>query len=245
MKFKLFILAFGIAASGVAIADSYQSEISVGATRIDENGIKSKFDSYDLQGVYHFNAVNTANLPLAEAAYLGKSSNVFAGVMDFPRQDGSPSYQRYAVGAEFYIPEHFLYVRAGGYSDAFGSHHNNDWFTTVGLMPIDGLLVTTAYNHDEGYDANINAKYVTQIGGQFINVEAGVKDADRGTTFTIGGDYYVDNSFSVGGNIVDADYGNEYTLRTRKFFSESFSGELSYTDTPDGNIVNAGLAFRF
>lgn len=246
MKLKLLIAALGVAASGFAIADSYQSEISVGASRYDVDGVSSKTDRYDLVGVYHFNAVNTTNLPLAESAYLGKNSNVFASLEDYPHQNGNSSLQKYQVGAEFYIPENFLYVKAGASRYSTGTTRDNDWFTALGVTPIDGLLVTTEYNHEDGYDANIHAKYVTDIGsGQFINVEAGVADADDGTIFQIGGDYYLDNTFSVGGNIVDNDDGTDYTLRTRKFFSESFSGELSYTDASYGNVVALGLAMRF
>ena len=246
MKLKLLIAALSVAVSGFAIADSYQSEISIGASRYDENGINSKSDSYILEGIYHFNAVDTTNLPLAEAAYLGKNSNVFAGIIDVPRHNDNPSQQSYIVGAEFYIPENFLYVRAGAVRHKVRGGQDNDWFTAVGVTPIDGLLVTTQYFHDAGYDANIHAKYVTDIGnGQFINVEAGVADTDSGTSALIGGDYYIDNSFSVGAEVVDSDGGDEYSLRTRKFFSESFSGELSYTDTEAGNLVNLGLAVRF
>jgi hypothetical protein len=241
----LGVVMIGVAVSGVALAETYQTEVSVGATRIDSNGVDSKLNGYNLQGTYHFNAVTTTNLPLAEAAYLGKNSSVFADITDFPRQHGYPSSQQYAVGAQFFIPEQFLYVKAGAWRSESSSNHKNSWFTTVGLMPIEGLLLTTDYNHDDGYDANINAKYVTEIGGQFVNLEAGVVDTDWGTTFNLGGDYYIDNTFSVGGKIVDNDYGNEYTLRTRKFFSESFSGDLSYIDSKNGNVVKAGLALRF
>jgi len=245
MKLKLLIAALGVAASGFVVADSYQTEITGSASRYDMDGASSKVDYYDVEGVYHFKAVNTTNLPLAEAAYLGKNSNVFAGLVDYPHQNGDPSLQIYQVGAEFYIPENFLYVKAGASRYSSGSYRNNDWFTTLGVTPIDGLRVTTEYSHEAGYDVNIHAKYVTDIGsGQFINVEAGVSDADSGTIFQFGGDYYIDSTFSVGANIVDSDE-DAYTLRTRKFFSESFSGELSYTDGDYSNTVALTLAVRF
>ncbi len=246
MKLKLLVAALGVVVSGFAIADSYQAEISGGVTRIDADGQSAKINAYDVEGVYHFNAVNTTNLPLAEAAYLGKNSNVFAELLDRPRQHGWLKYQSYQVGAEFYIPENFLYVKAGVVRQTLGGAHNNDWFTTIGITPIDGLLVTTDYYHDAGYDANIHAKYVTDIGnGQFINVEAGLADSDEGTITHIGGDYYIDRTFSVGAEIVDGDSDTDYTLRTRKFFSENFSGELSYTDSDNDNAIRLGLAVRF
>jgi len=245
MKLKLLVAAVGVAISGFAIADSYQAEISGGLTRLDVEGDGNKSNVYDLKGVYHFNAVNTTNLPLAESAYLGKNSNVFAGLIDYPKQHGNPSAQLYQVGAEFYIPENFLYVKAGATRVSSGSYRDNDWFTAIGITPIDGLLVTTQYYHEDGYDANVHAKYVTDIGGgQFINVEAGVTDADAGTVTHVGGDYYIDRTFSIGADVVDGDDEN-YSVRARKFFTESFSGEVSYTDYDYDNAVSVGVAVRF
>jgi hypothetical protein len=245
MKLKLLVAAAGVAVSGFAIADSYQAEISGGVSRTDYDHISNDVNRYDLDGAYYFKAVNTANLPLAEAAYLGKNSNVFAGVSDWHRKSFN-SLQSYNVGAEFYIPENFLYVRAGVIRNSSGTSRESDWFTSVGITPIDGLLLTTTYTHDAGYDANIHAKYVTDLGaGQFINVEAGFTDTDFGTEAYIGGDYYFDNTFSVGAQITDNDADTEYTLRTRKFFTEKFSADAFYTDADLGSTIGVGLAVRF
>ena len=246
MKLKLLIAALGVAASGFAIADSYQVDLGANAFRFENDHSNDTGKVYELGGIYYFKAVETNNLPLGEAAYLGKNSNVFAGFGLSPKQNGSPNQKVYAVGAEFYIPESFLYVSAGGSRYSANHEHDHDWFTTVGVTPIDGLLVTTSYNHDDGYDANIYAKYVTSIGtGQFINLEAGFADTDFGTYKSVGGDFYIDNTFSVGANIADDDSGTEYTLRTTKFFSEQFSAGLAVTDTEDGNQVVVGGSFRF
>ena len=245
MKLKLLVAAIGVAVSGFVFADSYQAEISGGVNRIDSDYFSEDIYRYDLDGVYYFKAVDTASLPLAESAYLGKNSNVFAGVVD-QHIEHFYSSQSYSVGAEFYIPENFLYVKAGVARYSFGTYRDNDWFTAVGITPIEGLLLTTQYYHDAGYDANIHAKYVTDVGaGQFINVEAGFTDTDFGTEAYIGGDYYFDNTFSVGAQITDNDADTEYTLRTRKFFTEKFSVDAFYTDTDVSNTIGLGVAVRF
>jgi hypothetical protein len=245
MKLKLLVAAIGVALSGVAIADSYQAEVSGGVSRTDHDFYSEDLNRYDLDGIYYFKSVKTDNLPLAEAAYLGKNSNVFAGVID-QHLEHSYSSQSYNIGAEFYIPENFLYVKAGIARHSFGTYRDNDWFTEVGITPIEGLRVTTQYYHDAGYDANIHAKYVTDVGaGQFINVEAGVIDTDFRTEAYIGGDYYFDNTFSVGAEVRDDDAYTEYTLRTRKFFTETFSGNIFYTDADIAKTVGLGLAVRF
>ena len=246
MKFKLLVAALGVVASGFAIADTYQVDLSANALRFENDQSNNTHEAFELGGSYYFKAVETNNLPLAEAAYLGKNSNVFAGFGVSPKQNGVPNQKVYAVGAEFYIPESFLYVSAGGSRHSVNHEHDHDWFTTVGVTPIDGLLVTTSYNHDDGYDANIHAKYVTSIGtGQFINVEAGLADTDFGTYKSVGGDFYIDNTFSVGANIADDDTGTEYTLRTTKFFTEQFSANLAFTDADEGNEFVVGASFRF
>jgi hypothetical protein len=246
MKIKLLVAALGVAASGFAIADTYQVDLGANAVRFENDQSNHTGKVYELNGSYYFKAVETNNLPLAEAAYLGKNSNVFAGFGVSPKQNGAPNQKVYAVGAEVYIPESFLYVSAGASRYSVNHEHDHDWFTTVGVTPIDGLLVTTSYNHDSGYDANIHAKYVTSIGtGQFINVEAGLADTDFGTSTSVGGDFYLDNTFSVGANISDDDTGTEYTLRTTKFFTEQFSAGLAFTDADEGNELVVGASFRF
>lgn len=245
MKLKMMVAVSALALSGAALAESYQAELNANAVRYDLDGLSSTENMYQLSGSYYFNAVNTSNLPLAEAAYLGQNSNVFAEFNDYPRQHGNPSQEFYRVGAEFYIPESFLYVKAGGSRYQSDGWHHHDWFTTLGVTPLEGLLVTTEYNHDAGYDANIYAKYVTDLGGNYVNLEAGVSDSEDGTITQLGGDFYIDNSFSVGAELQNQHSDNTYTLRTRKFFSDNFSGQLSYTDAPDGNIVMAGLTARF
>lgn len=245
MKFKLLVLALGIATSGVAIAD-YQAEVGVNASRYSSDFLDSDNKTYGVTGAYYFSPVKTSGLPLAEAAYLGKNNNIFAGIIKTPRQDWFPSSTGYVVGAEFYMPENFLYVSGGAtYVDVNSGDNRNDWFVSVGITPIDGLLVTTDYSNDAGYDLNINAKYVTQVGGHFINLEGGVVDTDYGTYTNVGGDFYFDNTFSVGGMIQHGDDDNAYQIRTRKFFTEAISGGLAYTDGEDENAVAVDVSFRF
>ena len=245
MKVKTLVAISALLASGAAIADSYQSQVGARAWRGDFDGVSSKTNVYGIAGAYYFDAVKTTNVPLAEAAFLGKNSDVHAQAVH-TSQPG-PDVNNYDVGAEFFIPESFLYVDAGvQQSKIKGGRTDNDWYTSVGITPIDGLLVSTSYAHDEGYDPNIKAKYVTALGaGEFINVEAQYVDGDNYTYKSVGADYYFDNTFSVGGELSNIYSDNSYTVRTRKFFTEAFSGDLAYTDAPDGNIISAGVSVRF
>lgn len=249
MKFKLLSLTFGVVVSGFAIADSYQSEVGVSASRVNSDFFDSDGKSYGLTGAYYFSAVKTDGVPLAEAAYLGQNSNFFGDYVNVPSQHGVPTTNGYTVGAEVYIPESFLYVRGGASHYKINAPHSNsnDWFVSVGITPLDGLLVTTSYSNDAGYNPNLYAKYVTDIGsGNFINVEAGVADIDHvGTSTILGGDFYFDETFSVGGEVQHTDNANLYELRTRKFFSQAFSGGITLDDGEYENTVKLDVSFRF
>ena len=246
MKLKYTVAIASLFVSAISIAESYQAEVGVNASRWDENDSKNKSRNYIVDGIYYFNEVSTNGRPLAESAFLGGNSNVFAEFDQYPHQNNRPSAQAYTAGAEFFIPESFLYVRAGAIRVSTAGKHSSDWFTSIGVTPIDGLLISTYYNNDVGYDANVSAKYVTELGGDhFINIEAGVADNDVGTDTKIGGDFYVDSTFSIGGAITEISKNEYYEIRTRKFFTGNFSGNLRYVDTPDGNEVSAGLSLRF
>lgn len=247
MKLKLIFAATVLATSGLAIADSYQSEVGASAARWDADGINSSLNNYEVNGKYYFNLVKTDNLPLAEAAYLGKNSNAFLAASRNYGHGYLGDGKSYSGGVEVYIPENFLYIKVEGIHQRYEGDSDSSAFTTIGLTPFDGLRLTTSWNSDESYHANIDAKYVTALGnGQYINVEASFADTDgNGTYKAIGGDYYFDNTFSVGAEVSDDDFGTNYSVRTRKFFTEQFSGDLSYADTDLGNAIALGVNYRF
>jgi len=228
MKLKLFFAATLLATSTFAIADAYRAEVGANAAHWDMDVFNSSSNIYDVNGKYYFNLVQTDNLPLAEAAYLGKSSKIYSG------------------GVEVYIPENFLYIKVEGIHQRYPNSSDTSALTTVGLTPLDGLRVTTSWNSDESYHANVDAKYVTDIGnGHYINVEARLADTDLGTYKAIGADYYFDNTFSAGVEVSDEELGKTYLARTRKFFTEQFSADLTYADTDFGNIYAVGVDYRF
>lgn len=224
--------------SAASVAQTYQAEVGLDYTRIDIDDLGSD-GAFLAQGRYHFSAVQTANLPLAEAAFMQRSSNVYAYVLDDADAAGG--------GVEFYIPAAMLYLNAEVlHSDYDFQDSETDWQARIGITPMDGLLVTTTLNEDD-YEFNLQTKYVTALGGgNFLNVEAAYADGgDAGEDFVgVFADFYFDSTFSIGAGYEDQ-WDDQYTLRTRKFFTESFSGELSYTKFDEGNAVTVGAALRF
>ncbi|HWV16532.1 MAG TPA: putative porin, partial [Cellvibrio sp.] len=224
-----------------------QAEVIAGLTRVDMDYARDEMDVYTLGGKYYFEKVETANLPIAESAFLNKNGGVYAiaSRADFPGED----YESYTVGADYFIPDAFLYFDVSADQAKYGSDTDNDWGTTLGVTPIEGLLISTEYYHDQGYDANLSAKYVTATGaGEFINIEAQVVDGDdegEETYTSVGADYYFDRTFSVGGQLENVDSDNSYTIRTHKFFTEQFNAGLAYTDAPDGHTISVAVGLHF
>lgn len=232
MKIKSLALATAMVfSSGLALADSYQAEIGANYTDVDGGD-----GSFGLYGEFHFTPVQTRNHPLAEAAFLEKSSNVYAAADD--------DFDVLTVGGELYIPDTMFYVGASAVRVDNGES-DTTLFATLGLTPIDGLLVTTQFSED-GYDANIQAKYVTSLGGgNFVNLEGNFYEGDNDDLLSLFADFYFDRTFSVGAGYTDWFGTDQFTLRTEKFFNEQVSGTLSFTDSDGGNSFMIGGAMRF
>ncbi|WP_036188627.1 putative porin [Marinimicrobium agarilyticum] len=232
MKFKSLALATAFAfSSGFAVAD-YQSEIGADYTDVEDGD-----GAFGMYGELHFSPVQTRNHPLAEAAFLERSSNVFAR--------GGNDFDLLTVGGELYVPDTMFYVKAEVVRDDRFADSDTTAYATLGLTPIDGLRVTTTFS-DDGYDANLSAKYVTSLGGgNFVNFQGEYADGDFDDYLSLGADFYFDRTFSVGAAYAD-DMGNDvFTLRTEKFFNEEVSGNLAFTDTDFGNAFTIGAAIRF
>lgn len=237
MKVKSLVSSIMLIVAAPVMAQSYQFEAGANVTSYDvDNG--SSETSIGVHGTYYFAPVTTTNQPLAEAAFLQKSSNLY--VQGF--QDLDVIY----AGAEFYIPDTFFYVAAEIERVDIDHYHNNDWGVRFGLTPLDGLLVWTGYYDEPGYDLNIHAKYVMDLGYyNTINIEAGYTDGDLDDSLYLFGDFYFNHTFSVGAGYIDEYDNDTFTLRTRKFFNPQFSGELAFTKADGGKGVIVGGSMRF
>ncbi|MGD8175705.1 putative porin [Marinimicrobium sp. ARAG 43.8] len=234
MKMKSLAVATVLAASsGLAVAAPYQAEVGASYTDVEHGD-----GAFGMYGEFHFNPVQTRNHPLAEAAFLERSTNVYAAAAD--------DFDALTVGGELYIPDTMFYVGARISRWDYGNDDDTTVYATLGLTPIDGLLVTTEFS-DDGYDANIAAKYVTSLGGgNFINLEGQYYDGDYDDYVSVGADFYFDRTWSVGAAATDNFGDDQFTLRTEKFFTEYVSGRLAYTDSDfAGDTFTIGAAVRF
>jgi len=228
-----------------AQADDYQSELIgfVDHLSLDEDVSPDDANIFGAQYAWYFKPVKTDGLPLAEAAYLNKSSFVAGGVnfADF----GDEDFDVLHAEVDYYLPNTMFFGR-------LAVTHSDDDFVdddtvisgSFGITPMDGMLITTDFD-EHGWDPNVTARYVGKMGNShyyagsvsFVDPDEG--DVSVGVDF----DYYIDHSFSVGAGFAT---GNDaFQLRARKFFTNRFAvgGHISTADGGDGFGVNASWRF--
>ena len=237
-------LLFALAPAAV-LADDYRFEVK-GAfdrhMRSNDGDSAADLDAATLAGTWYFAPVSTDNVPLAEAAFLGRASYLSASATQFDFLGTHLDAQGASVG--YYIPGTMFYAGVGVSRDeeliglsstTVLTEHNTTWSGALGIAPLDGLLLTTDFQ-EHGYDSNITARYVGKLpNNHFYAGSVNLADNDDfGTTFGLDFDYYFDDSTSLGMGFDDV--GNRWELRGEKFFSKSWAAGVSaYTaDRIDG-----------
>lgn len=230
MKLKLLpaiIAAAGFLTAPFALAATYQSEISANYADVDVSDSSEEGYIVNLEGKYYFAPVDTANHPLAEAAFIEKASNAYLNLINYEFKENGDRldiYQR-SLGIDFYIPNTMFYLGAGieeykskytwpsdDYSDSGSSSTQWDsaWFVKAGIAPVTGLLVWSEFTEDVDVsdEWNINGKYVIPLAGEHaLNIEASYENSyDVIDTITVAADYYVDRNLSLGAGFINRSY---------------------------------------
>jgi hypothetical protein len=240
------LLLLAALAAAAAQADDYRFELGASFDRAmpdfdDEFGDAPDVDSLGVSGTFYLQPVPTDNVPLAEAAFLNRSSFVNAAAQRFDA--GDDNFDIFAANFGYYIPNTMFYGRIGVIKfDDVDAGDDTLVTGTVGITPIRGLLVTTDFDED-GWNPNATARYVGQFGNQkFYAAGITVVDPDGDDlTFSADFDYFFDHTFSVGGSLGE----DIASVRAEKFFTPSFAvGARAYTaDDVDG--FGAFVKWRF
>ena len=119
--------------------------------------------------------------------------------------------------------------------------YSTTWSGTLGIAPLDGLLLTTDFE-EHGYDPNITARYVGKLPNNhfyagsvnLVYYDDVATPFDARMPYGLDFDYYFDDSTSLGLGFDDV--GDRWELRGEKFFSKSWAAGVSaYTaDFDDG-----------
>jgi len=236
-------LAVALACGGLsAHADDYRGEVTLTGDRVNPDGPAPHVDAFTALGTYYLAPVRTDGLPLAEAAFLDKSSYVNAGAAHFDFGDDDADI--YSANIAYYMPETIFFGRLGVTRSEFSGGGDTNFNGTFGITPFAGLLLTTDFDED-GWDPNISAKYVGKMANaHYYAVTASAVDPDEGDTdVSLDFDYYLDNTFSVG-----AGYGSDgdtFSLRARKFFTPRFAVGGHVNTGDDGDGFGASVTWRF
>ncbi|MFU8925767.1 putative porin [Acinetobacter puyangensis] len=266
---KKLSLATALFASLFAFnTNAYQYEVN-GAyenTDIDHAG---DIDTWSISGKYYLNPVQAKSAPLAEAAFLNKSSNIGLGYVN-ASGDGDEDIDIYGVSGEFFIPDTKFYLSGSLNQVDVADEDNTGYTVEAGYLPIDGLLLaigvskesldpvlvsknglvtTLGYADAIGEDTTVSArgKYVTQIGGFYTNFEGVAYFGDE-TAYKLGADLYLDPTLSVGVSFADstADHSDTiFNVRAQKFFTQQFAVGVGYTTVDGADSYGINGTYRF
>ncbi len=230
-------------------------------------------DDVSLSGRYHFSPVETDSHPLAEAAFLERASNISFGHTRSDRSSDDIEYRGddfsytllgsdstsdvSSLNAEVYVPGDLFYLGLGvsrrESETSSRSFSDTRWNASLGLTPVDGLLVYSTFFEDQDLDKNwnLNGKYVFDTFGPTIAIKAGYDYDDlRVDRLSLSLDYYLDRTLSVGyqrNDAVESGPGDidDHQISIRKFFGDQWSleGFYSESDVFDGFGVVATVRF--
>lgn len=237
MKIKLLpslIAAVGFLSAPFALAASYQSELSAAYAELDANDNDEQGYFVGLEGKYYFAPVETANHPLAEAAFMEKSSNLYVNLGNIETKEAGDRFDIYSrsIAVDFYIPNSLLFLGAGVdevkskytwptddnfNAGSMSSRWDSTWFVKAGIAPVTGLLIWSEFSEDVDLSEqwNINGKYIVPLSGeQALNIEASYQNSEfdgAPDTITAAVDYYLDRNLSIGGGFINSAF-DEATL---------------------------------
>jgi len=238
----------------LARADDYRWDTGVDYSRFSGSGEDT--DYWSLGGTYYLRDVTTDELPLQEAAYLGRASSVSAAVSRFDSPFGD--FDQWRLSGEFYVPSAWLYFSAGlTGSDTLGITVDDDgdvsiargndtaWDATIGITPFDGLRLSTSFHQHLDYEPNLDVKYVGRLGNDhWYGFGVNLVDPDGGDlTYAVSGDYFIDRTLRVGAELGEHHFG----VSVDKFFTDRLSVGLRYRDfdEADGDVLTLRASWRF
>lgn len=237
------LLALTLAGGALpALADDYRAEVTLFGDRAEPDGNAPHVDQFAAVGAYYLEPVRTDGLPLAEAAFLNRSSFVRGAAMR--SEIGNEKIDIFSASLGYYMPDTIFFGRLGvSYADDFDGDQTK-FNGSFGITPLDGLLLLTNFDED-GWDPNVTAKYVGKMANaHYYSITASAVDPDHGdTNVSLDFDYYLDNTFSVGAGYGSAS--DDFSVRVQKFFTPSFAvgGHVSTGD--DGDAFGANVTWRF
>lgn len=225
--------------AGAAQAQDYQMEAGF-------NYVDLSVDTFSDSGIgvdftYYLETVSTQAKPLAEAAFLGRNSNLGASYLTYDELD----VDTLTLSGEFWFED--IYVNA----DYASSDDADDVSLNLGYMFKDGLLGYVGIIDADGVEETtllLGTKYVAPMGESYIAFEGELLTNDGDNIISLSGDYFINNALSVGARMAESDVeGVETTwgLGANYFIQPNISAGIEYTTQDELDIVMLRVAARF
>jgi hypothetical protein len=227
-----------------AQADDFRAQVDLAYRHFDfDQPLNPNGDALGAAGTYYFSPVATDGRPLAEAAFLGRSSFVRADAVRSELGDEKIDIFGAAIG--YYLPNTIFYGQLNyTYADDFGGDQDRV-SGALGVAPIDGLLVTTRFDED-GWDPNATAKYVGKLPNSHwyaASVALAEDEVEDDLAWAASFDYFFDTTFSAGVGLAE----DVTTFRAEKFFMPNFSvgAHFDLGNDQGANAYGAKVSWRF
>lgn len=232
-------LASVFAFAGTAQAQDYQAEAGFSYINVEVGEVSDSAMALDF--TYYLEQVSTANKPLAEAAFLGRNSNVGVSYLTFDEADADALN----FAGEYWAND--IYVAA----DYTSADDADEIAVNVGYMLKDGLLGYVGMIDADGVDETtllLGAKYVASMGANYVNLEGELLTNDGNNLLSLAGDYFINNETSVGVRVAESDVdGVETTfgVGASYFFMPNASAAVEYTTQDETDMLALRVAARF
>ena len=233
----IFILA---SASGQVMADDYQLETGVSSWNYNAQGYHASELQLDLK--YFFSPVSIEDRPLAVAYFLGRNSNLYGyGFSNIVNHSSNGA----GVRAETWKND---FYSSASYDRVYGTDTYN---VNLGYMLNDNCLVTLGATDGDSYTSTSysgSAKYVGRLTDKYVNAEASAARTNDVNYYTLGGDYFYTNAFSLGGAVTHRDattFETKYVFRTQYFLTSRTSVSARFERNLGQDTTYVALSTRF
>ena len=225
--------------AGTAQAQDYQAEAGLSYIDIEVGDFDDSAIGLDF--TYYLEQVATAGKPLAEAAFLGRNSNVGVNYVSFDELDLDET----TFSGEYWHED--LYINA----DYTSSDDADAIELNLGYMLQDGLLAYVGLIDEDEVDENtlqVGAKYVAEMGTNYVALEGELQTNDGNNVVSLSGDYFINNETSVGVRVAESDMDDTdtaYGLGASYFFMPNASAAIEYSTQDETDIIALRVAARF
>lgn len=266
MKKQLLTVAIATIASSYASAYQFEVGAGLGQGEVEAGNVSNDYDAALIYGELHFEQVDTSKGPLAEAAFLDKSSFIDFSLVNIDPDNGDDT-DNYGFGGRF-VTDTNLILEAS-YDQADDGTNDADTFGFgIGTYINDTTDVVVSYSttdDDASGDLDVldvqlhSIQAMAQGASVAFDLGASVIDAedDDGFGVNAGATYYFNNMFGIGlsAEFVDVDSYERDTisLDLSYFVAPNVEVAFSYFDTTedyngpeldtDGFLI--GVAGRF